>query len=143
MDALDALLDAGANIEAPGSVLGGGTPLADACGFSQWNAARRLVARGASTRPKDAAALGMMDRVDAHFAKGSPDVETVTAALWSAAKGRQRKVAQYLLDCGGDVNWIGWGEQTCYDIALAGDDADFIDWLRDRGAKTAAKIQSS
>ena len=36
VDALDALLDAGADIEAPGAVLGGGAPLADACGFSQW-----------------------------------------------------------------------------------------------------------
>ena len=30
---LDALLDAGADIEAPGAVLGGGSALADACGF--------------------------------------------------------------------------------------------------------------
>src|SRR6478735_4147477 len=46
--ALDALLDAGADIEAPGAVIGGGTPLADAVAFGQWRAARRLVERGAS-----------------------------------------------------------------------------------------------
>jgi uncharacterized protein len=116
VDALDALLDAGADIEAPGSVLGGGAPLADAC--SQWNAARRLVERGASTRLKDAAALGMMDRVEAYFAAGSPDAETVTSAFWSASKGLKREAAQYLIDRGGDVNWIGWNDQTCLDIAL-------------------------
>ncbi|HVY60706.1 MAG TPA: ankyrin repeat domain-containing protein, partial [Planctomycetota bacterium] len=33
--ALDALLDRGANIEAPGGVIGGGTPLADAVAFGQ------------------------------------------------------------------------------------------------------------
>lgn len=43
---LDALLDAGADIEAPGAVIGGGTPLADAVAFGQWQAARRLVERG-------------------------------------------------------------------------------------------------
>ncbi len=37
---LDALLDAGADIEAPGAVIGGGTPLADAAAFGQWKAAR-------------------------------------------------------------------------------------------------------
>jgi ankyrin repeat protein len=35
MAVLDALLDAGADIEATGAVLGGGTPLADASGFRQ------------------------------------------------------------------------------------------------------------
>ena len=40
---LDALLDLGADIEAPGGVIGGGTPLADGVAFGQWQAARRLV----------------------------------------------------------------------------------------------------
>ena len=56
---IDALLDAGADIKASGAVLGGGSALADACGFSNWAAARRLVERGARTRLKDAAALGL------------------------------------------------------------------------------------
>jgi len=47
--ALDALLDHGADIEAPGGVIGGGTPLADAVAFGQWRAAQRLVERGART----------------------------------------------------------------------------------------------
>lgn len=33
LDVLDALLDAGADIEAPGAIIGGGTPLADAVAF--------------------------------------------------------------------------------------------------------------
>lgn len=41
----DALLDAGADIEAPGAVIGGGPPLADVRAFKQWNVAHRLVAR--------------------------------------------------------------------------------------------------
>jgi uncharacterized protein len=59
---LDALLDAGADIEATGAVLGGGSALADACGFGNWAAARRLVERGARTRLSEAAALGLFDR---------------------------------------------------------------------------------
>jgi uncharacterized glyoxalase superfamily protein PhnB len=51
-DAIDALLTAGADLEADGAVLGGGSALADAVGFGQWRAARRLVERGATTRLK-------------------------------------------------------------------------------------------
>ena len=43
VDVLDTLLEHGADIEAPGAVIGGGTPLADAVAFGQWEAARRLV----------------------------------------------------------------------------------------------------
>jgi uncharacterized protein len=53
---LDALIDAGADIEAAGAVLGGGSPLADACGFGNWvetaapDLAAWLRARGAKDR---------------------------------------------------------------------------------------------
>ena len=63
IDALDALLDAGADIEADGAVIAGGTPIADAVAFGQWNAARRLLERGARTNLWQAAALGLLDRV--------------------------------------------------------------------------------
>ena len=59
IDALDALLDAGADIEADGAVIGGGTPMADAVAFGQWKAARRLLERGARTNLWQAAALGL------------------------------------------------------------------------------------
>lgn len=63
---IDALLDAGADLEAPGAVIGGGAPLADARGFGQWQAAYRLVERGARTRLKrcrDAWAHGLCHRI--------------------------------------------------------------------------------
>jgi hypothetical protein len=68
VEVLDALLDAGADIEAPGAVLGGGPPPADATGFGQWQAAQRLVERGAQTTLSDAATLGLMDRLEGYFA---------------------------------------------------------------------------
>ena len=64
---LDALLDAGADIEAPGGVIGGGTPLADAVAFGQWQAARRLIERGARTTLWQPAALGLLERVEEYF----------------------------------------------------------------------------
>src|SRR5215469_15027157 len=67
VDLIDVLLDHGADIEAPGSVIGGGTPLSDAVAFGQWKAARRLVERGARTTFWQAAALGLMDRVDEYL----------------------------------------------------------------------------
>ena len=52
--ALDALLDAGADIEATGAIIAGGSPLADARGFGQWQArsdSSREVPSQASTMP--------------------------------------------------------------------------------------------
>ena len=72
---LDALLVAGADIDADGAVIAGTTPLADATAFGQWNAARLLVDRGARTGLWDAAALGLLDRVAA-MVTGDPPPPT-------------------------------------------------------------------
>ncbi|CAN5808493.1 hypothetical protein BH20ACT4_BH20ACT4_00320 [soil metagenome] len=143
VDALDALLDAGADIEASGAVLGGGSPLADACGFGQWQAARRLVERGARTRLKDAAALGLLDRIEAAFAaEPIPTSDEVTQAFWSACHGGQRQAAEYLLDRGADINWIGWDDLTPLDVATQADAPALVDWLRSNGAKTANELRA-
>src|SRR5580704_15088714 len=81
---LDALLDHGANIEARGGVIGGGTPLSDAVAFGQWKAARRLIERGARASLWEAAALGLMDRVEAC---GDATAEEITNAFWCACHG--------------------------------------------------------
>jgi len=57
VEVLDALVDLGADIEAPGAVIAGGTPLTDARAFGQWRAAHRLVERGARTTIDDGATL--------------------------------------------------------------------------------------
>jgi uncharacterized protein len=143
IEAIDALLDAGADIEATGAVLGGGTPLADACGFRQWHAARRLVERGATTRLKDAAALGLTERLEAAFAaEPIPAPDEVTSAFWSACHGGQRQAAEYLLDWGADLNWIGWDELTPLDAASQAEASELVDWLRSKGAKTAGELEA-
>jgi len=146
---LDALLDLGADIEAPGSVLGGGSPLTDAAGFGQWNAARRLVERGAHTRLQDAAALGMLDRMHELLADppdhsdiaGPPGrpATVVTRALWAACNGVQWSAAQLLVEHGADVNWVGWDDLTPLDVVERHDATDLAAWLRTQGARTAAE----
>src|SRR5262249_57303167 len=88
VEVLDALLDRGADIEASGAVIGGGTPLADAVAFGQWRAARRLVERGAQSNLWQAAALGLMDRVRqlCHNTHAPPAAE-ITTAFCSAGPG--------------------------------------------------------
>jgi uncharacterized protein len=127
---LVALLDAGADIEARGAVIGGGTPMADATAFGQWNAARRLLERGAATTLWEAAALGLLDRVESHFVnEPMPPAEEVTAVFWGACHGGHLRVAQYLYARGADRNWIGWDHLTPLDVARRSEAADVVAWL--------------
>jgi ankyrin repeat protein len=139
---LDALLDAGADIEANGAVLGGGTPLSDASGFGNWAAARRLVERGALMRLSDAASLGLLDRMEMIFAQApGPDREEITQALWSACNGVQLAAVQSLVQHGADINWIGWDEKTPLDLVDDVAQPELAGWLRAQGAKRAAELR--
>jgi uncharacterized protein len=140
VEVLDALLDAGADIEAPGAVIGGGTALADARAFGQWQAAHRLVERGAQTTLQDAATLGLMDRLGAYFASDTPpSPDEISSAFWGACHGGQRRAAEYLLARGADLNWIPpWEELTPLDAARRSDAGELVEWLRARGAKSAS-----
>ena len=141
---LDVLLDHGADIEAPGAVIGGGAPLADAVAFGQWKAARRLIERGARTTLWQAAALGLMPRVEAFFAaRQKPGPEDVTNAFWCACHGGQRETAKYLLAHGADMNWIGHDGLTPLDAAARSEAAGVAEWLRERGARSRADTQST
>ena len=138
---LDALLDAGADIEARGAVIGGGTAMADATAFAQWQAARRLLERGARTTLWEAAALGLLDRVDGYFnQQPSPSTDDATAALWGACHGGHRDVAEYLQERGADVNWVGWDQLTPLDTAQRGHFDELVGWLRSVGAKSADEV---
>jgi hypothetical protein len=135
---LDALLDHGANIEAPGAVIAGGTPLADAVAFGQWKAARRLIERGAQANLWQAAALGLMERVERYVtADPPPPAEEITKAFWLACHGGQLTAAEYLLARGADVNWVGYDDLTPLDTARRSEAADVVAWLESRGAKSA------
>ncbi|MFY0533978.1 ankyrin repeat domain-containing protein [Nannocystis pusilla] len=135
--ALDALLDAGADIEAPGAVIGGGTPLADAVAFGQWRAARRLIERGARASLWQAAALGLSAQVEAALAARPPAAE-ITNALWCACHGGQRHTAELLVAHGGDLEWIGHDGLTPLGAARRSGAHELVAWLRERGARSPA-----
>jgi ankyrin repeat protein len=141
VEVLDALLDAGADIEATGGVIGGGTPLADARAFGQWRAARRLVERGAQTTLQDAATLGLIDRLQAALAADPPpSQDEVNAAFWGACHGAQLSAAKLLLDRGADLNWLPpWEELTPLDAARRSDAGEVAAWLLERGARSAGE----
>lgn len=134
---LDALLDHGADIEAPGAVFTGGTPMSDAVVFAQWQAARRLLERGARTTIWQAAALGLLDRVK-DYCEGLPPqpIGQITNSFWHACRGGQRQTAEYLLDKGADLNWVGHDRKTPLQVAQESGAEDLITWLRHQGIKS-------
>jgi ankyrin repeat protein len=135
LDALDTLLEHGADLEAPGAVIGDGTPLADAVAFGQWRAARRLVERGARSNMWQAAALGLMDRVEESLAGDPPPpADEVTRAFWCACHGGQLIAAERLYGQGAELRWVGYDHLTPLDAAVRSGNAELVAWLREIGA---------
>ncbi len=132
-----ALIDGGANIEATGASLGGGTPLDDAVGYGCWQVARLLVERGASVDLGQAAALGIKARVEELLATDRPSPQELADAFWGACHGGQRRMAELLLSLGVDINGTpSWGGGTPLDAADSQDTGReaLVTWLRERGA---------
>jgi len=133
---IDALLDAGADIERSGSSIDGGAPLSCAVGYGQWAAARRLVERGARTFLWHEAALGQMAAIQRRVeADPPPPPDTLSGPFWNACHGGQLAAAQYLLAHGADLNWPApWSGQTPLDIAEKAGRIDVVGWLHQKGA---------
>jgi hypothetical protein len=103
VDVARALIDGGADIEAPeGSI---GTPLDNAVGYGCWHVAELLARRGARIdKLWHAAALGRLDRLETLLAS-SPDQDQISQAFWHACAASQRRAAERLLDAGADLTW--------------------------------------
>ncbi len=87
---LDALLDLGADLEARGGTIAGGTALDDACGYEQWGAAARLlVAWG-----------GALARGSRHGPTGFSFRPGLGAARFQLAQRRGRRVKKSALRSG-------------------------------------------
>jgi uncharacterized protein len=148
VDVIDALLDAGADIDIDGAVIAGGPPLADAVAFGQWQAAGRLVERGARVALREAAALGLVDELERRLTEGPAAADDVDQAFWYACHGGQRATAELLVGRGADLQWVSpWDGLSPLDAAertageLTGADRARVDalveWLVARGARRA------
>lgn len=141
-----ALIDRGADIEATGASIGGGSPLDDAVGYGCWQVARLLVERGARVDQLwHAAALGMRSRVDELLAASPPSKQQLTDAFWQACHGGQRRMAEHLLGLGAELNGTpSWGGKAPLDAADGPDTGRqaLLDWLRSRGAQKSAEPAS-
>ena len=136
---IDALLDAGADIEHPGSSIDGGSPIQSAIGYAQWAGVRRLWERGAETALSHAAALGLAETVTSlvEASQPRPDRDDVSVAFWNACRAGQLPVARYLLAHGADLNWPApWDGNTPLDAATAEHQRETAAWLRDNGARS-------
>ncbi len=137
-DVAEALIEGGADLEVPdGSI---GTPLDNAVGYGCWHVARLLVTRGARVdKPWHAAALGMLDRLEALLG-AEPSAADVSQAFWHACAAGQRRAAEYLLSRGADLNWEpDYAHGTPLDSAsgLGTQQENVISWLRELGARSA------
>jgi hypothetical protein len=138
-DVAAALIDGGADIEAPdGSI---GTPLDNAIGYACWHVARLLGARGARVdKLWHAGALGMLDRLQELLDTGNPTPEDLSQAFWHASSGGQRRAAERLLAAGAELNWVPeYAKGTPLDAAhgLGTRQDNVIGWLKEQGARSA------
>ena len=143
VDVATALIDGGADLEAPGASIAGGAPLDDAVGYGCWHVARLLVDRGVRVdRLWHAAALGMRGRLQELLGQSpSPTSEDIDEAFWQACHGGQRRAADFLLSRGANINAVpGYAEQTPLDIAGSLDTRrdTMVEWLRRQGATSAS-----
>jgi uncharacterized protein len=129
---IDALLDLGADIEHPGSSIGGGPPIQSALGYAQWAAVRRLWQRGARTGLTHLAVLGLTDLVTSLVeANPPPDRDDMSLAFWNACRAGQLTVAKYLLAHGAEADWRApWDGTTPLDAAAAAHQHEIVAWLR-------------
>jgi len=105
VEVLDALLDAGADIDAPGAMIRGGrrlrTPVPSRSGTpcADWSSGRPNHARGR-------ASLGLLDRVERSVLAEPPSADDVDRAFWGACHGGRLDCAAYMLQLGAVLAWL-------------------------------------
>ena len=144
VDVARALIEGGANIEAAGASIAGGSPLDDAVGYGCWQVARLLIELGARVdRLWQAAALGLRSRLDELIAAEAPTTQQLTDAFWQACHGGQRRMAEHLLALGAELNGTpSWADSsTPLDAAdsLGTGRESLVAWLKEQGAKIERK----
>jgi ankyrin repeat protein len=138
VDVAEALIDGGADIEAPGGSIADGSPLDNAVGYGCWRVARLLVQRGARVdKLWHAAALGMLGRMEELLPGASP--QEINNAFWHACAGGQRRAAEFLLEHGADLNWVPEYAKGTPLVQAGNIDTGrtaLVSWLQERGARS-------
>ena len=137
VDVAEALIDGGADIEAPGGSIG--TPVENGVGYGCWRVARLLVQRSARVdKLWVAAGLGMLARIEELLPRAS--AEDINNAFWQACHGGQRRAAELLRAHGADLNWVpNYAKGTPLDVAGGPDTGReaLLTWLREQRAQPA------
>ena len=66
--------------------------------------------------------------------------DEVTAAFWHACRGGQQTTAEYMLEQGADLNWVGFIDWTPLQAAEDSGNQSLIGALRARGARRADEL---
>jgi uncharacterized protein len=141
VEAISALLDLGADIEADGAIHTDGAPLSDAVVFAQWNAARLLVAQGATMTIWQAAALGEMSVLNRLISESFEG--DLTNACWHACRAGQLEATQALVANGADIDWLGYDGLTSRRAGVDSGNETLATWLQeDRNAETSGHLHS-
>lgn len=145
VEALDALLDAGADIDAVGGVIQDCAPFEEAVIFQHYAAASRLLERGAQTYLAGIAALNRLDLVGDFFDRDGklrtdvgrlpnwnvfpPSQVVLDRALQFACSAGHLEMAQFIHARGGDPASISPVNTTPLDGAMKGEHHDVVAWL--------------
>jgi len=147
VEVAEALVLGGADIEARGGSIAGGTALENAIGYGCWRVARLLLNRGAKVEKLwHAAALGMTSTVEKFFQESpGPSREEVNHALWQGSRVGYRRTVEYLFARGADLNWIpDYAKETPLQIASStGSDTGreaLVNWLREKVQGSATTV---
>ncbi|WP_052711175.1 hypothetical protein [Pseudofrankia sp. DC12] len=100
-----------------------------------------MAARGArADKLWNAAALGLLDRLDELLDTTEPTAEQLSQAFWHACCAGQRRAAERLLAAGAELNWVpAYAQDTPLGAAhdLGTRRPNLIGWLKEQGARSA------
>lgn len=145
VEALDALLDAGAEVNPLGGIFDGCPPFPEAIIFEKYAAARRLLDRGAPNYLPGAAALGMFDQVRGyfdehgevrldigmlrHWPEPPPRQILLDRAFQFACRAGHLDIAKFLHDRGADPSSTMPGDTDALAEARSNEHGDVVAWL--------------
>lgn len=149
VEAVSALIAAGAVVDALGGIFGGCTPFEEAIIFEQYRAARHLLVAGATNYLPGAAALGMADEIDTFFDGDAvlrtdtgmlpnwvelpPPQVVIDRAFQFACRAGHLDIARRLLARGADVGSTTPVGTTALDEAAEHGHHAVVGWLGDVG----------